>query len=192
MARASRPPGFDMTYRPASTVSFGPPLKERIPSLVYLAVSLITLGVILYAQHLPAGSFLFRYIVEGDTQRMIPATTAGGILVVSAVASVLRTQMKGVVVHPDGIIVRELLALGWPRVKRLQWSQIDRLHVPAAAEARAAEKTLRLDLWDGSWTRLPRVADLVGLSLMLEKVALARAIPIEGGTGLIDEEIEAA
>ena len=109
----------------------------------------------------------------------------------------LREQMRGVVVHPDGIELRELLSFGWPKVRRLAWSQIDRVSVPPAAPRPAAKAsdpgkktdpaTIRLDLWDGTRAWLPNVSNPAALGLLLEKVALARAIPIEGGTGLLDD-----
>jgi hypothetical protein len=203
MARVSRPPGFDMTYRPEGSVTFGPPIKDRLPAFLYLGFAVAVLGVIVYGQNAPSNSVLFQYVVVEDSRRALPAMTCALILVVSAFAAVLRTQMRGVVVHPDGIVIRELLALGWPRVKKLHWSQIDRLFVPAAAPAvttrvdeapvtskdasAGTARSIRLDLWDGSHARLPPVADLMGLAVMLEKVALARAIPVEGTTGLIDD-----
>lgn len=193
MARQSRPPGFDMTYRPARSVSFGPPLRERWPSLAYLAFALVVCAVIIYGQNAPSNSWIFNYVVEGDRNRLISSSVCGTILFVSALAAVLREQMRGVVVHPDGIEMRELLALGVPRVKRYHWSQIDRLFVPPqiggqnAAEGSAAGKLIRLDLWDGSTAFLPNVSELAHLAMLLEKVALARAIPIIGGTGLVDD-----
>jgi hypothetical protein len=195
MARVSRPPGFDMTYRPAGSVSFGPPLRERLPALGYLAFAIAVGAVILYGQNAPSNSAIFKWVVEGDQHRLFSSSLCGAILFSSAVAAVLRSQMRGVVVHPDGIETRELLALGWPRVRRLTWSQIDRLFVPAAKpsattdvhEAPALAGGIRLDLWDGTRASLPNVADTTALALLLEKVALARAIPIEGGTGLLDD-----
>ena len=184
MARPSRPPGFDMTYRPAASTSFGPPLAERWPVIAYLVFALVVTGVILVGQNAPSGSRLFHYVVEGDRHRIISSSVCALLLVVSAVAAVLREQMRGVVVHPDGIELRELLALGWPKIRRLAWSQIDRVSVP---RAEAAAAPIRLDLWDGSRAWLPRVRDAVGLATMLERVALARAIPVEGGTGLFDD-----
>ncbi|APR83790.1 Hypothetical protein A7982_09139 [Minicystis rosea] len=186
MARQSRPPGFDMTYRPERRVAFGPPLRQRLPSLAYLAFALAVCGVIVYGQHAPSGSTLFHYVVEGDRGRVVPSSVCAIILVTSAIASVLREQMRGVILHPEGIDVRELLSLGWPRVRRFHWSQIDRMFVPPA-ERETTKKTIRLDLWDGSQTWLPDVAKASELGVMLERVALARAIPIEGGTGLVDD-----
>lgn len=178
-------PGFDMTYRPERRISFGPPLRQRIASLAYLAFAVAVCGVIIYGQHAPSGSVFFHYVVEGDSGRIIPSSVCAIILICSAVAGVLREQMRGVILHPEGIDVRELLSLGWPRVRRFHWSQIDRVSVPSAHTVKEA-KTIRLDLWDGTRTWLPDVAKASELGMMLERVALARAIPIEGGTGLVD------
>lgn len=177
-----------MTYRPERRVSFGPPLRQQATSLAYLGFALIISAVILYGQQLaPSGSRLFQYVVEGDRHRLIPSSVCAIILFGSALAAVLREQMRGVVLHPDGIEMRELLTMGWPRVRRFHWSQIDRVFVPPAAEQAAAAKAIRLDLWDGSRTWLPLVAKADELGILLERVALARAIPIEGGTGLVDD-----
>src|ERR1700679_1255444 len=127
MARPSRPPGFDMTYRPERRISFGPPLRQRLLSFAYLAFALAVCGVIVYGQHAPSGSILFHYVVEGDSGRIIPSSVCAIILICSAFAGVIREQMRGVILHPEGIDVRELLSLGWPRVRRFHWSQIDKI-----------------------------------------------------------------
>lgn len=177
-----------MTYQPERRVAFGPPLRQRLPSIGYLAFAILITAVIVYGQNAPTSSSLFHYVVEGDRTRMIPSSVCAIILFTSALAAVLREQMRGVVLHPDGIEMRELLSLGWPRVRRFHWSQIDRVFVPPAEPATGQPaKAIRLDLWDGSTTWLPDVAKALELGIMLERVALARAIPIEGGTGVIDD-----
>lgn len=177
-----------MTYRPERRVAFGPPLRQRLPSLLYLAFAVLVTAVIVYGENAPSSSMLFHYVVEGDRTRLIPSSVCAIILFTSALAAVLREQMRGVVLHPDGIELRELLSFGWPRVRRFQWAQIDRVFVPAVeATTGAPAKTIRLDLWDGSHTWLPDVAKSLELGLLLERVALARAIPIEGGTGVLDD-----
>jgi hypothetical protein len=190
MARISRPPGFDMTYKPARRVSFGPPLGERWASLAYLAFALIVAAVIAYGQMAPSNSSIFRYVVEGDRNRIVSSSSCAIILVASALAAFAREQMRGVVIHPDGLELRELLPLGWPRVRRYHWSQIDKVFVPASAAAVAGgseHRSIRLDLWDGTRTFLPRVRNEDQLGVILERVALARAIPLEGGTGSVDD-----
>lgn len=180
-----------MTYRPEDTVSFGPPLRERLPWLGYFALAVVLTGIIIYGQHAPTNTWLFRYVVEDDRHRVIPASVCAIILFCSALAAVLRDQMRGVVVHPEGIELRELLSFGLPRVRRWTWAQIDRMRVPKAEQANTDRPRLRgnisLDLWDGTSTLLPKVGNALGLALILERVALARAIPIEGGTGMLDD-----
>jgi hypothetical protein len=191
MPRASRPPGFEMSYRPDSTMSFGPPLKERLPWIVYFAFALGVVGLIVYGQNAPTNSTLFRYVVEEDRNRIMPASVCAIILFCSALAGLLRDQMRGVVVRPDGVEIRELLSFGIPRVRRWTWTQIDRMRLPVADDVDTETPIVRgditLDLWDGSSTMLPSVNNTLGLALVLERVALARSIPIEGGTGMLDD-----
>lgn len=175
-----------MTYRPEHRLAFPPPLKQRLPAYAYLALALAASGVVIYAQRLASPySALFRYVVEGDSTRPIPSSVCALVLALSAIAAVLREHMRGVVLHPDGVELRELLTLGWPKVRRLHWSQIDKVFLPRAEAA--DQKPIRLDLWDGSKLWLPLVEKASELGIQLERVALARAIPIEGGTGQIDD-----
>lgn len=180
-----------MTYQPEGAVSFGPPLRARLPAFGYLAFASLVGAFIAYAQVAPSGSVAFQYVVEGDRHRVLPASVCGAILFISALAAVLRSQMRGVVVHPDGIELRELLALGWPRVRRLHWAQIDRVFVPSTTSAgvrdAAADRGIHVDLWDGSKAWLPEVANRIDLARMLERIALARAIPIVGSAGVAAE-----
>src|SRR5262249_965585 len=134
----------------------------------------------------------FQYVVEGDRHRLIPSAVCAIILFTSSLAAGLRARMRGVVVHPGGIELRELLTPGGPRVRRDHRSQIDRPLVPGAkgaarTRAEGDKASICVDLWDGSRALLPNVEDLMGLAVMLEKVALARAIPIVGSTGMVDD-----
>ena len=63
MARPSRPPGFDMTYRPTES-TFGPPFAARIPSLLYLAVALAAVVTVVVAERSSSNSWLYVNIVE--------------------------------------------------------------------------------------------------------------------------------
>ncbi len=180
-----------MTYRPDASVSFGPPWKERLPWLAYLAFALLISGAIVYGQYAPTSSWLFRYVVEDDRHRIMPASVCAIILFGSAVAAVLRDQMRGIVVNPEGIVLRELLSFGVPRVRRWSWSQIDKVRLPKTEQKNQELPTLRgdigLDLWDGTSTLLPPVHNMLELAMILERVALARAIPLEGTTGMLDD-----
>ena len=181
MARPSRPPGFDMTYRPNES-SFGPPFAAKIPSLVYLAAALTGVAAVVWAEHSPSNSWLYVNIVERGVRGFISARVCAGLLLLGAVSSFLRTNMRGVRVRGDGVDYRDVVALGWPRARRYKWAQIDRivLDLPYIA----------LDLWDGTRSFLPAVEDRQALATVLEKVGHARAIPVRGGVGL-DELPEA-
>src|SRR5690349_9403996 len=177
VARPSRPPGFDMTYRPAEAV-YGPPLGVRVPSFLFLALALVVLALVAIAQISAPETWLNRYFVQADRQRLFSSWTFAGLLVVSAVASVLRAGMRGVRIRGDGLEYRDVVNL-WPRVRRYKWAQIDRITLDVP-------RSIVLDLWDGTRTFLPMVSDTAALATALEKVAVARAIPLQGGKG-IDE-----
>jgi hypothetical protein len=168
MARPSRPPGFDMTYRPTET-AFGPPLSAHLPSVAYQA---------------PENSFLYRQIVERSVRGFIGARTVSLLLVAGAVSSLIKTSMRGVRIRPDGLEFREVAALGIPRLRRYKWAQIDRILLDSPS-------AIVIELWDGTHAYLPDVNDREQLGAALEKVALARAIPVRGGGGLDDLPDEA-
>jgi hypothetical protein len=189
MARISRPPGFDMTYRPLETQTFGPPMKSRLPSFIYLALAVALVAVVIVGSNAATGSLLFRYVVELDAQRILGARPLSAIVLASAVAAVIRTRMRGVIVHPEGLEARDTLSVGWPRVRRFTWPQIDKIVLDAGSQ------TIAIDLWDGRREWLPAVEERDQLAAALEQVAVARAIPISGGTGMFDppeEEDETA
>jgi hypothetical protein len=144
---------FEMSYSPptGARTKFGPPLGDRVPSALYLAGALALGAVVLYAYSFaPSSSPIFAWVVEGDRGRPISADILAIIVVVSAVGTVLRTHMRGVLVSDDWIEARYLLALGIPRARRWGWPQILRLIVDGPSVA--------FELWDGSFERLPRVA----------------------------------
>jgi hypothetical protein len=181
MARPSRPPGFDMTYRPAES-TFGPPFAARIPSLLYLAVALAGLATVLWAEHSSSNSWLYVNVVERGVRGVMSARWCAGFLLAGAISSFVRTNMRGVRVRADGVDYRDS-SLGWPRARRFKWAQIDRIVLDLPSH-------IALDLWDGSRSFLPTVDDRAALALVLEKVGHARAIPVRGGLGL-DEIPEA-
>jgi hypothetical protein len=176
MARLSRPPGFDMTYRPAET-AFGPPFVTLLPSLFYLGCALAASAAVFIAEQSSPGSFLYQQIVVRSAQGFVNARTVALLLVAGAVASLVKTNMRGVRIRGDGLEYRDVIALGIPRLKRLKWAQIDRILLDAP-------RTVALELWDGTRADLPEVAEREKLSAALELVAHARAIPVRGGVGL--------
>lgn len=175
VARPSRPPGFDMTYRPRDE-AFGPPLLQRVPSFLHVAFALAIVTTVLVAERGSHGSELYQYMFM--RQHLIDARTLSIIVVVSALASLLRTSMRGVKIRGDSVEFRDVVSNVWPRVRRYRWAQIDRINL--------LERSITLDLWDGTCQLLPRVNDHEGLAVALERVALARAIPLSGGQGFDD------
>jgi hypothetical protein len=171
-----------MTYRPTET-SFGPPLLIRVPSILYGVLAAAAVVVVLIAEGSAHGSWLYVHVVQRGLRGFMSARVFAGCLVVGAVASLLRANMRGVRVRPDGVEYRDIVSLGIPRMRRFKWAQIDRVILDAG-------RHVALDLWDGTRAFLPEVSDRPTLAATLEKVAHARAIPVRGGVGL-DELPEA-
>ncbi len=176
MARPSRPPGFDMSYRPTET-AFGPPLAAHLPSVFYLVCAIGAVITVFVAYQAPVNSFLYLQIVERSARGVIGARTVSLLLVAGAVSSLIKTSMRGVRIRPDGLEFREVVSLGIPRLRRYKWAQIDRILLDSPS-------AIVIDLWDGTHAYLPEVNDREQLGAALEKVALARAIPVRGGGGL--------
>lgn len=154
---------FEMTYSPPSgeRLKFGPPLFSRIPSALYLSAALVLGALVLYAYTAASSaSRLFVWIVEGDRDRPLSASILAVIVVISALGTVLRTHMRGVLVSDEWIEARYLLVLGIPRARRWAWAQVLRVVLDGSRIA--------LELWDGSFETLPPVArgrDLVNVVL---------------------------
>jgi hypothetical protein len=175
-----------MTYRP-ERAAFGPPLRDTWASHAFGLAAVGFSLLIVVAQRMPAGSPLYEALVAGDSRRVMSSSFASLLFFVSGASALLREQLRGVVITPDGVMIRELVAFGMPRVQRFAWSQIDRLFLPSQRGLEVEGRTIRLEMWDGSNLALPTVRKPTELAVLLERVALARAIPIVGGTGLVDD-----
>jgi len=167
-----------MTYRPTEE-TYGPPLRVRLPSVLYLVVALGVIAAVALGEASPSNSWLFKYVVEADAHRYISSRVFAGLLLASALASFLQAGMRGVRVRGDGVEYRDLVSMVWPKVRRYKWAQIDRLTIEEG-------DLIVLDLWNGDRALLPPVMNGTRLASTLEKVALARAIPVTGGRG-VDE-----
>lgn len=164
---------FEMSYSPpdGARSKFGPPLRARLPSALYLSGALALGCVVLYAYlWAPSSSRVFAWVVEGDRGRPISANILAIIVVVSALATVLRTHMRGVVVSDEWIEARYLLPFGIPRARRWGWPQVLRVVVDGTS--------LGFELWDGSFDRLPKVAKGQELVDMVCKYAAHRRIDV--------------
>ena len=185
MARVSRPPGFDMTYKPVKTQTFGPPALSHLPALIYLTLAVGLVAVVMIGSASSNSSWLFRYIVEEDSQRLLGARTLAVIVFVSALASLAKTRMRGVIVHPEGLETRDTLGVGWPRVRRYAWPQIDRIVLDAG---RALRSTCGTAVANGS----PKSARATSSPRSLERIRDGPRHPINGGAGMFDalEDVE--
>jgi hypothetical protein len=123
--------------------------------------------VTLCAYNAPTSSRLFAWAVEGDRIRPLSVSVIAVILLVSALATVIRTHMRGVIVSDDWVEARSLLALGIPRAKRWGWPQVTRLVIDG--------ERIGFEMYDGSFERLPAVADGKGMiQLMMHHAARLR------------------
>ncbi len=178
MARPSRPPGFDMTYRPMAEF-FGPPWSLRIVSMVHAALALAAVLTVFLAERGLLGTGLFHYLFR--QRHLIDPYVAAGAFGLSAVLSIMRDSMRGVQIRPNWIEYRELLSAVWPRVRRYRWAQIEGITFEESG-------SIGVDLWDGRREFLPVVSEPDGLRRTLCHVARARAIPLSGV--VLDEEYD--
>lgn len=169
MVRDSIPPPFDMAYRPEGREVFGPPKWSWVVPVLYVAVALGFAILAESARFASPQSGLWQFFVEQDVHRIISARTFSMILALSALASILRTSMRGVIIHPDGIEARGAL-FGWPRIKTCEWVEIDSLSFEG--------NTIGIHLWNGNTLWLPAVAEAARLSVELERIATLRGIPM--------------
>jgi hypothetical protein len=164
---------FEMTYSPPASrrAKFGPPLRTRLPSTAYLAGAVVLGGVVLYAYGAaPSSSWIFGWVVEGDRGRPISAQVLAGIILISALGTVVRTHMRGVLVSDEWIEARYLLPLGIPRSRRWAWPQINRIVMDGTR--------VGLELWDGSFERLPPVGKARELVELILQHAYRRKIDV--------------
>jgi hypothetical protein len=159
---------FNMVVSEASqkTVSFGPPLQRMLPALFFVAFAACLLAVVGVAYASGSNSSLRIWVVEGDAGRPLPAWALATFVAISALATVARTRMIGIVVMPDGIETRDLMMFGIPRIKRWSWPQIDRFVFDASGTM--------LEMWNNSYERLPKVAKTKELHELLMNIAVQR------------------
>jgi hypothetical protein len=152
---------FEMAYNPNPTerFAFGPPIWQRLPSLLFVGFAGVLAVATFLAHHAPPSSPIFRFIVEdGRTPFVV-------VIVLTALATFVRSGLRGVIVTRDGVETRDL-SLGIPRVRKYRWAQIDRVIVDG--------QDVMFELWNGSYDRLPRVREGEKLVSILERVAIGR------------------
>jgi hypothetical protein len=163
---------FEMAYSPEKSerLRFGPPLRERLPSLAFLGVA-FGLALLVFGAYAGwARGSVYTFIVERDMGRPVSSIALTFVIVVSALATVVRAQMRGVTVHADGVEARYILPMGIPRVRKWAWPQIHRVIF--------SQRSIAFELWDGTFEHLPDVAAPARLGATLEAVARTRSIQV--------------
>jgi hypothetical protein len=143
---------------------FGLPFPARLPSALFLVFSLGLVAISLYANYCTVDGPLFEFIVEGDRFRAFSSLKVALFVSACAMATVVRTSLQGVTIDDETVMIRSIVGLGIPRIRRFDWVQIDRLVV--------TEDSALLELWNGDFERLPDVAE--GRALVGRLVAIAR------------------
>jgi hypothetical protein len=152
---------FEMAYSPSAEdrFAFGPPVWQRLPSLIFLGFAGVLALATIVARNGPSNTVLYHFIVvENRTPLVI-------VIVLAAVATFVRSGLRGVVVTADGVETRSL-SLGFPRVRRFRWAQIDRVILD--------ERAVLFELWNGTYERLPAVAEAEKMVDLLGRIAVAR------------------
>jgi hypothetical protein len=164
---------FEMSYSPPAEgerVKFVAPLRNRIGSYAYLAIAIAVTVLVIVGYTSSPTSRLFVFFVEGDRGRMLSSQVLAGVLLVSGIATVIRATMRGVVVSSDWIEARYILPLGIPRARKWGWPQVHRIVYDGDGIA--------FELYEGSFEKLPDVADRKKLRELLRYYAAKRRIQV--------------
>lgn len=152
---------FEMAYNPNpdERFVFGPPIWQRLPSLLFLGFA-AALGVATFAAYNGStNSALHRFIVAENRTPLVV------VIALAAVATFIRAGMRGVIVTREGVETRTL-SMGFPRVRKWRWAQIDRVILD--------KEQVLLELWNGTFERLPSVRHGEKMVDLLERVAIGR------------------
>jgi hypothetical protein len=157
-----------MAYSPdkADRFAFGPPLWSRLPGYAFLAFAACIALTVFVAYHGSSNSRLYIWVVEGDRNRVIGSAPLAFIIAFTAIGNLVKTSLRGVIVTAEGIEARMIHATGFPSVKRWTWAQIDRVVLD--------DDDVMLELWNGTYERLPRVREGKKLADLLASIATAR------------------
>ena len=163
---------FEMAYTPAigERLFFGPPTSAKIPGFVFLAFALVLVMLEVAAYSGSSNSRLYVWLVEGDRGRPLPSAMLAVIVLISALGTVVRAHLRGVVIRAEGLEARYLIALAFPRVRTWAWAQVHRVVVD--------ERSVMLELWDGTYEKLPPVAEMSRMRDTLMGVCAMRRIPV--------------
>jgi len=152
---------FEMAYNPnpEERFVFGPPVWQRLPSLLFLGfAATIGIGAVLAHQG-SSNTALYRFIVAENRTPLV------FVIVLAAVATFIRSGLRGVIITREGVETRTL-SMGFPRVRKYRWPQIDRIVLD--------KEDVLFELWNGTYERLPKVRHGQKMTDLLERVAIGR------------------
>ena len=158
---------FEMAYSPARSerFAFGPPLLMRVPGYVFFAFACCIGLTVLTAYYGSSNSSLYIWVVEGDKHRVFGSAPLAMVIFLAGLGNLVKNSLRGVIVTGEAIESRTILA-GFPKVKRFTWAQVDRVVVD--------KSSVMLELWNGEYEKLPRVADNKKMADLLASIATAR------------------
>jgi hypothetical protein len=145
-------------------------MRQRIPSLLFVGFAAAMLAAVLVGESAGAGSKLSVWLAEQDRGRPIGSLGLSIIVLLSAVGTLVRAQMRGLVVRADGVEARYLLPLGIPRIRRWTWAQVERIVMD--------DRSVMFELWNGEYERMPPVGDHAGLCDLLDRIAGGRKLRV--------------
>lgn len=152
---------FEMAYNPnpSERFVFGPPIWQRLPSLLFLGFAGVIGMATVLAHQGSSNTALYRFIVSENRTPLV------FVIVLAAVATFIRSGLRGVIITGEGVETRTL-SMGFPRVRKYRWAQIDRIVLD--------KEDVLFELWNGTYERLPKVRDGEKMSDLLERVAVGR------------------
>ena len=162
---------FEMAYQPETPFrhAFGAPLVQHVPAMVWFLFTLAVTIVVVVAHHVSSNTALYAWVVERD-RGGIPAAALAFLVLLSGVATLARSYMRGVIVHRDGLEARYILPLGMPRVRKWAWAQIHRMVV--------SDDGVMVELWTNEYEKLPPVAKTAELAALLVQMAAQHGITV--------------
>jgi hypothetical protein len=103
---------FEMSYSPpVARHRFGAPLSALIPGFVYLGAALSFALVVAIGYSSPYGSTLSSFTAGADRGRTFPISVLALFLALSAIGTVARGLLRGIVVDETGLEVRVMIEL---------------------------------------------------------------------------------
>lgn len=163
---------FDMAYSPRSGAryAFGAPWTAHAFAYAFAVLALSVCAVIAVAHLSLVETEWQRFIIEGDRHRPLGSLPFALVLALSALGTIARSHLRGVIVSDDGIETRELLGFGIPRIRKLTWSEVHRVVIDDT-DPDSAKRSIMLELWDGSFHHLPKLKAPEDACLAIERQA---------------------